>query len=81
MAISVPKWHSLLLGNVELDTTAARQDLSSNIRHVEQNGERILLTTYTKPRAGLVPLRDVALLRILDEHPELMEQVKSLLPS
>lgn len=81
MAIPAPAWHSLLSGNAELDTTAARQDLSGNVRYVEQNGGRILLTTYAKPRAALVSLQDVALLRILDLHPELMEQVKTYLAS
>jgi hypothetical protein len=81
MSIPAPAWHTLLSGNTELDTTAARQDLSGNIRYIEQNGGRILLTTYAKPRAALVSLQDIALLRILDLHPELKEQVKTHLPS
>ena len=81
MAIPAPKWHSLLEGNVGLDTTTARQDLSGNIRHIEQNGGRIILTTYAQPRAALVSLKDVALLKILESHPELMELVQSHLPT
>ncbi len=79
MAIPDPSWHSLLTG-IELDTTDARQNLSGNIRHVEQNGERIILKTYGKSRAAIVSLRDMATLRILDQHPELMEQVTKYFP-
>jgi hypothetical protein len=71
MSIPAPAWHTLLSGNTELDTTAARQDLSGNIRYIE----------HAKPRAALVSLQDIALLRILDLHPELKEQVKTHLPS
>ena len=65
MAMPAPKWHALLAGNIELDTAAARQNLSSNVSYVEQNGGRILLTTYARPRAALVSLRDIALLYLL----------------
>ena len=81
MAVPTPKWHALLEGNTELDTTAARQDLSSNVRHVEQNWGRIVLTTYGNPRAALVSLKDVAVLKILDQHPELLEHVWSHAPT
>ena len=81
MAIPAPSWHSLLEGNIELDTTAARQDLSGNVRRIEQNGGRIILTTYSQPRAALVSLKDVALLKILESHPEIMELVQSYLPT
>lgn len=80
MAIPAPSWHSLLKGNIELDTTAARQDLSGNVRHIEQNGGRIILTSYAKPRAALVSLKDAALLRVLDDNPELLRQAQSHLP-
>ncbi len=81
MGVPTPKWHSLLEGHAELDTTAARQNLSGNIRHVEQDGVRIILTTYAQPRAAMVSLRDIALLRVLDDNPELMKQARALLPS
>lgn len=81
MTLPAPKWHALLEGNILTDTTAARQNFSSNVSYVEQNGGRILLTTYARPRAALVSLQDIALLQILDQNPELLARVKAHLPS
>lgn len=81
MALPAPAWHSLLEGIPQLNTVEARQDLSNNVRHIEQTGNRVILTTYGSPRVALVSIRDVALLRILDEHPELKQHVESLLPT
>ena len=81
MSLPRPAWHSLFEEMPALASTEARQDLSATIRLVEQERSRVLLTTYDAPRAALISLPDLALLCVLDQHPELLERVRSYIPT
>lgn len=81
MSLPKPAWHSLFEGMLSVPSTDARQDLSSTIRLIEQERSRVLLTTYNASRAALISLPDLALLCILDQHPELLEKVRSFIPA
>jgi len=81
MSLPKPSWHSLFERMPALASTDARQDLSATIRLVEQERSRVLLTTYGAPRAALVSLPDIALLRVLDQHPGLLKKVQSFIPN
>lgn len=81
MSLPKPAWYSLFEGMPTLASTEARQDLSATIRLVEQERSRVLITTYDAPRAALISLSDLALLRVLDQHPGLLKKVRSFIPN
>lgn len=81
MALPPPKWHMLLAHVSSMNSASARQDLSRTVQSVAQGERRVLLETYGQPRAGLVSIKDVAMLEALDACPELKQQVLALLPS
>ncbi len=81
MSLPKPAWHSLFEDVPRLTSAEARQDLSTTMRSVEQERSRVLFTTYDAPRAALISLPDLALLSVLDQHPELLEKVRSYIPT
>jgi antitoxin (DNA-binding transcriptional repressor) of toxin-antitoxin stability system len=74
--VEIP-WNGMLSGLGWVQISSARQDMRGNIDAANE-GERLVLTTYGRPRACLVSLKDGALLQLLEEDAGLKAQVEQL---
>lgn len=81
MLFKPPPWTPLITKLQSLGVRDARANFSQLIHHTVQERARLIVTDNGKATIGIAPARDIAVLELLDRHPDLKAHLEERMAS